>query len=102
MTQHSPGCAFMILLCIVEMFLHQKLAEQERTGQHSRSKQGLSCPRFLLSIPVLNGLSDRSKPIQVFSHAVFYPFFPVFGLFWLSNPFKTSSEGQTTSFLTEI
>ena len=84
------------------MFLGQKLAERERTGQRSRLKQGLSCPVFFLSIPVLNGLSDRSKPVQGFSHAVFHPFFPVFGLSCLSNPFKKSSEGQITAFLTEI
>ena len=48
----------------VEMFLGQKLAERERTGQRSYSKQGLSCPGFFPSIPVLNGLSDRSKPVQ--------------------------------------
>ena len=86
----------------LEMFLGQKLAERERTGQRSRSKQGLSCPGFFLSIPVLNGLSDRSKPVQGFSHAVFHRFFPVFGLSCLSNPFKKSSEGQITAFLTEI
>ena len=57
------------------MFLSKKLAERERTGQRSRSKQGLSCPGFFLSIPVLNGLSDRSKPVQGFSHAVFHRFF---------------------------
>ena len=84
------------------MFLGQKLAEWERTGQRSRSKQGLSYPGFFLSIPVLNGLSDRSKPVQGFSHAVFHLFFPVFGLSCLSNPFEKSSEGQITAFLTEI
>ena len=57
------------------MFMGQKLAEPERTGQRFRSKQGLSCPVFFLSIPVLNGLSDRSKPVQGFSHAVFHRFF---------------------------
>ena len=75
------------------MFLGQKLVGRERTGQRFRSKQGLSCPVFFLSIPVLNGLSDRSKPVQGFSHAVFHRFFPVFSLFCLSNPFKKSSEG---------
>ena len=63
---------------LVEMFLSKKLAERERTGQRSRSKQGVSCPGFFLSIPVLNGLSDRSKPVQGFSHAVFHPFFSCF------------------------
>ena len=77
----------------VEMFLGQKLAERERTGQRSRSKQGLSYPGFFLSIPVLNGLSDRSKPVQGFSHSVFNRFSPVFSLFCLSNPFKKSCEG---------
>ena len=62
----------------LEMFLSKKLAKRERTGQHSRSKQGLSCPGFFLSIPVLNGLSDRSKPVQGFSHAVFHQFFSCF------------------------
>ena len=62
----------------LEMFLGQKLAERERTGQHFRSKQGLSCPAFFLSIPILNGLSDRSKPVQGFSHAVFHRFFFLF------------------------
>ena len=77
----------------LEMFLGQKLAERERTRQCFRSKQGLSCPLFFLSIPILNGLSDRSKPVQGFSHAVFHRFFPVFTLFCLSNPFNKSSEG---------
>ena len=57
------------------MFLGQKLVEREQTRQRSRSKQGLSCPGFFLSIPVLNGLSDRSKPVQGFSHAGFHRFF---------------------------
>ena len=62
----------------LKMFLGQKLAEWERTRQHFRSKQGLSCPTFFLSILVLNSLSDRSKPVQGFSHAVFYPSFYCF------------------------
>ena len=57
------------------MFLGQKLAELERTGQRFRSNQSLSYPLFFLSIPVLSGLSDRSKPVQGFSHAVFHRFF---------------------------
>ena len=39
----------------------QKVAEPERTMQHSHSKQVLSCPGFLLSILILKGLSDNSK-----------------------------------------
>ena len=57
------------------MFLGQKLAERERTGQRFRSKQGLSCPGIFLSIPILNGLADRSKPVQGFSYAIFHRFF---------------------------
>ena len=63
---------------VLEMFLGQKLAEHERTGQLFRSKQGLSCPIFFLSIPVLNGLSDHSKPVQGFNHAVFHQVFSCF------------------------
>ena len=60
------------------MFLGKKLAEWERTGQHFCSKQGLSCPIFFGSIPILKGLSDRSKPVQGFSHAVFHRLFSCF------------------------
>ena len=77
----------------VEMFLGQKLAERKWTGQRFRSKQGLACPLFFQSIPILNCLSDRSKPVQGFSHAGFHRFLPVCSLFCLSNPFKKSSEG---------
>ena len=70
------------------MFLGGTLAERERTGQSFRSKQALSCPVFFQSIPVLNALSDPSKPVQRFSHAVFHRFLSVFSLFWLSNLFK--------------
>ena len=80
------------------MFLSKKLAERERTGQRSRSKQGLSCPGLFLSIPVLNGMADRSKPVQGFSHAGFHSFFPVFSLLCLSNPFKKSCEGKLHHF----
>ena len=57
------------------MFLSKKLGKRERTRQHSHSKQGLFCPGFFLSMPILNGLSYRSKPVQGFSHAIFTVFF---------------------------
>ena len=72
----------------VEMFLSKNLAERERTGQRSRSKQGLSCPGFFLSIPVLNGLSDRSKPFK----GLVMPFFTVFFLFSACFAFQTRSK----------
>ena len=31
---------------------------------------------FFLSIPILNGLPYRSKPVQGFSHSIFHRFFP--------------------------
>ena len=80
------------------MFLSKKLAERERTGQRSRSKQGLSCPGFSLSIPVLNGLSDRSKPVQGFSHAIFHPFFLFSACFACQTRSKTHAKAKLHPF----
>ena len=77
----------------LEMFLGQKLAEREWIGWRSRSKQGLSCPGFLLAIPILNGLSDRLKHFQGFSHAVFHRSFLFSACFTCQNSFKKSSGG---------
>ena len=66
------------------MFLSKKLAEWEWAGQCSRSKQGLFCLGFFLSIPVLNGLSDRSKSIK----GLVMPFFTLFSSFQPVLPIK--------------
>ena len=82
----------------LEMFLGQKLAEREWTRQCFHSKQSLSCPLFFRSIPILNGLPDRSKPVQGFSHAFLHPFFPIFSLFCLSRPFKNHLKAKLHHF----
>ena len=80
------------------MFLGKKLAERGQTRQRFHSKQGLSYPGFFLSIPVLNGVSDRWKPVKGFSHTVFHRFSPVFSLFGLSNPFKNHLKAKLHHF----
>ena len=67
-------------------------SEREWTGQRFHSKQGLSCPRFFLSIPVLNGLPTVSKPVHGFSYAFLTVFF-LFAAYLPVKPVQKSCEG---------
>ena len=94
----SDDAAIHFNVWTLEMFLDQKMDERKWIGQRSHSKQRLFSPRFFLSIPAFNGLSDRSKPVQRFTHTDSHRFSTVFNLFGSSN----LSKGQIPSFLTKF